>query len=122
MSRYGYPTEPPRFRSLLAFKSKTLQVDDEGGAAAIPNTVVEVWGHVGLASGSENYIAEQLRSQTEFVLIVANNPAIKADMTVTTRDGRVLEVLDVLRDDTLPRFLRIPCRQYREKTDEPGGG
>ena len=111
---------PPKFRTLLSFKSKTLVPDGEGGGAVVNNTVVQVWGHVGAASGSETYIANQLKAQTEYILTVAVNRAIKADMLVTDRAGRVLEVLDVLDDDDMPRFMRVPCRQFREKneTDE----
>lgn len=107
----------PRFRSLLSFKARTRQADGQGGSAVIENTVCQVWCNVANASGSETFLAQQLRAITTYVITTRVNPLIKADQIVVDRQGRVLEVLDVLNDDNSPRFMRIPCRQYREKTD-----
>lgn len=111
--------QPARFRSLLAFKSRSRAADGAGGTSQVLNTVAEQWCNVANASGSESYLAQQLRSDTQFIITTRSNPDIKADMLVVDRNGRILEVLDVLDDDDSPRFMRIPCKQFREKTETP---
>ncbi len=107
---------PSKFRSYLSFQSKTAQADDEGGRQEKPNTICQVWGHVGAASGSESWLANELRSVVEYSVTIAKRNDIKADMLVVDRKGRVLEVLAVVDDDDDARFIKIPCRQYRENT------
>lgn len=109
---------PSQYRSLLTFKERVTQADDEGGVSVVENAKVQAWGNVGNASGSESYVAEQLRSQVEFTIEMARNAAVKADMIVTDRLGRVMEVIGApLLDDDHPRTMRVLCRQYREKRE-----
>lgn len=109
---------PSRARTLMAFKSVTRQPDDEGGLHEAMNAVALVWGALKMATGSESYVAEQLRSQVESTFETARRTDIKADMRATGRDSREWEVLAVVADDEHPRFMRVLLRQYREKTAE----
>lgn len=112
---------PSRFRSFLSFKSKTVLLDEAGGSPSAPNTVFQVWGHIGSATGNEQWVAQEQRSQTEVIIEIARRDDVNADMLVTDRAGRVFEVLAVPADDDTPRFMFIPCRRYRDTVEAPKG-
>jgi len=105
---------PARFRSKVAFIEENLEQTAQGGAQVTDNAYLIAWANVVPATGSERFIAEQMRTLVDYIITTRLDLSVKAKHRVVLPAGQILDVQAVLAGDNDPLMMKVLAGSRRE--------